>query len=515
MFTRRVSTVFVVVLLVVLSGCVGGQAVAPSEPRTESASAAAAAATQTAAVSTANGTLEVHYINVGQSTSTLVVTPENETMLIDSGDWRDDGRHVLAYLQSRNVTRIDHLVTSHADADHIGGHAAVIEYYESQADGVGAVYDPGIASSSRTYEAYLDTVERYDVPLYRVASNDTLPVAGANVSVLAPPSEPLAGGERNENSVVLMVTHGEQRFLLTGDAEAAGEEYLVETYGERLNATVLQAGHHGSDSSTGDALLDASSPRVAVVSSAYESQYGHPHEETLARLGERSIPTYWTAVHGNTVLTSDGRNLTVATQRNATTTATELRTAPPVEPGATDPVVERMTLTGGVSAASTLVATDGGVNTPATPGASSDGSDSSDSTGASDSPDSAEESATTETIAPDDEASDGELSLAAIRADAPGDDHENTNGEYLVFENAGDEPLDLTGWTVEDEAGHAYTFPTGFTLAPGARVTLYTGDGSDTDSELYWGSGSAVWNNGGDTIRVSDDAGTVVLEERY
>ncbi|WP_224270816.1 lamin tail domain-containing protein [Haloprofundus salinisoli] len=512
MFTRRISTVFVVVLLVVLSGCVGGQTVAPSEPRTESASEAAAAS-QSIAASTANGTLEVHYINVGQSTSTLVVTPENETMLIDSGDWRDDGRYVLAYLQSQNVTRIDHLVTSHADADHIGGHATVIEYYETQADGVGAVYDPGIASSSRTYEAYLDAVEQYDVPLYRVVSNDTLPVAGANVSVLGPPSEPLAGGERNENSIVLMVTHGEQRFLFTADAESAGEGYLVETYGEQLNATVLQAGHHGSSSSTGDALLNASSPQVAVVSSAYESQYGHPHEETLARLGERSISTYWTAVHGHTVLTSDGRNLTVATQRNATTSATELRTAPPLEPGTSDPVVERVTLTGGVSATPMPVATDGGVSTPTADEPSSDGSSSSgeteETTGASDS------TAETETTTDTDGETTAELSLVTVRADAPGNDHQNTNGEYLVFENTGDEPLDVTGWTVEDDAGHTYTFPAGFTLAPNAQVTLYTGEGSNTDSELYWGSGSAVWNNGGDTIRVSDDAGTVVLEERY
>ncbi|KTG11525.1 hypothetical protein AUR64_03200 [Haloprofundus marisrubri] len=507
MVTRHTPTVFVLVLLVVLSGCVGGGTVAPSEPRTESASEASASL-QTANATTASGTLEVHYINVGQATSTLVVTPENETMLIDTGDWRDDGEYVLAYLRAQNITRIDHLVTTHADADHIGGHASVIEYYEQEADGVGAVYDPGIASSSRTYESYLDAVERYDIPLYRVVSNDTLPVAGVNVSVLAPPAEPLAGGERNENSVVLMMTHGQQRFLLTGDAETEGENYLVETHGDRLNATVLQAGHHGSNSSSSDALLDASSPQVAVVSSAYQSQYGHPHEETLARLGERSIATYWTAVHGNTVLTSDGRNLTIATQRNATTVAPELHTAPPIEPGATDPVVERATLVGGVAATPMLVATDGGVDTPVTAGESSG-----ESVGSGES----EASTPTETEPPadDDAATAAELSLVSVQADASGNDHGNTNGEYLVFENSGNSPLDLTGWTVADEAGHTYTFPMGFTLAPGARVTLYTGEGSDTDTELYWGSGNAVWNNGGDTIRVSDGTGTVVLEERY
>lgn len=110
---------------------------------------------------------------------------------------------------------------------------------------------------------------------------------------------------------------------------------------------------------------------------------------------------------------------------------------------------------------------------------------------------------------------DGALRIVAIRADAPGDDHENPNGEYVVFENAGTRPLDLSGWTVRDEAGHTYTFPAGFTLGPGERVTLHTGDGTDTATRLYWGVAGAVWNNDGDTVRVSHPNGTVVAETSY
>jgi micrococcal nuclease len=120
-----------------------------------------------------------------------------------------------------------------------------------------------------------------------------------------------------------------------------------------------------------------------------------------------------------------------------------------------------------------------------------------------------------ETPTPTDPSGESELVVATINADAPGNDHENLNGEYIVFRNAGETALDLTGWAVADEADHTYQFPTGFTLAPGAEVTLYTGSGSNTDSELYWGSGRAIWNNGGDTIIVTDDGGTVVLERSY
>jgi micrococcal nuclease len=110
---------------------------------------------------------------------------------------------------------------------------------------------------------------------------------------------------------------------------------------------------------------------------------------------------------------------------------------------------------------------------------------------------------------------DGNLTVAAMQADAPGNDHENRNGEYVVFRNEGPEPIDLSGWRVEDEAGHTYQFPTGFALAPGDTVTLYTGAGSDTDTSLYWRREDAVWNNDGDTVFVSDETGSVVLEYSY
>lgn len=109
----------------------------------------------------------------------------------------------------------------------------------------------------------------------------------------------------------------------------------------------------------------------------------------------------------------------------------------------------------------------------------------------------------------------GNLTVTEVQADAPGNDHENRNGEYIVLRNEGSEPLGLTGWRIEDEADHTYQFPTGFTLAPGDTVTLYTGVGTDSDTALYWGSEDAVWNNGGDTIFLYDETGSVVLEYPY
>ncbi len=107
------------------------------------------------------------------------------------------------------------------------------------------------------------------------------------------------------------------------------------------------------------------------------------------------------------------------------------------------------------------------------------------------------------------------LTVARIHADADGNDHDNLNDEYVVLQNSGNDALDVSGWIVSDDSGHTYRIPTGTSLKPGASVTLYTGSGSDSATKLYWGSDSAVWNNGGDTVLVRTADGTVVVRDRY
>lgn len=120
----------------------------------------------------------------------------------------------------------------------------------------------------------------------------------------------------------------------------------------------------------------------------------------------------------------------------------------------------------------------------------------------------------TATPVPDGGSSPSDLAVATVHADAAGNDHENENGEYVVFENTGDGTLDLSGWTVSDEADHTYVFGD-VALEPGDTVTLYTGSGTDTENEVYWGSGAAIWNNGGDTITVTTADGETALERSY
>jgi len=321
----RRSATGVVVVVALLSGCVAGVGDPGSGADTDD-----------------TGELNVHTIDVGQADATLVVGPTGETMLIDSGHWTDDGEIVLSYLRDRGIERLDYLVTTHAHADHVGGHAEVIEYYETEAEGIGAIYDSGTVSTSETYGDYLDAVEQYDVTLHRAQEGDEIPMEGVDADVLHPTADSDLE-ELNENSLVVHLEHDNAGFLFTGDVGTEEERRLVDEYDDDLSSTVYQVGHHGSYSSSSDALLDAASPSLAVISAPYDSPYDHPHDEPLERLAARDVTTYWTAIHGTVVFTSDGDAVRVATQSEATTDPAEFEDAEPSDADPTDPVEERGT----------------------------------------------------------------------------------------------------------------------------------------------------------------------------
>ncbi|MEF8937516.1 MAG: ComEC/Rec2 family competence protein [Halovenus sp.] len=308
---RRVFFVVALAAVLVTAGCAGNLATGSGEEDIQE-------------TGTPDGEFQIHHIDVGQADATLLIAPSDETMLIDSGDWRDDGETVLDYLDERDIDRIDHLVSTHAHADHIGGHARLIETYETERDGVGAVYDSGVAHTSQTYENYLDAVEEHDVDLFEVRGGDTLPLNETVTATVLNPAEEESGSDLHENSVALAIEFGEFEYLTTGDAEQEIESRLIEEWDSELDADVYQAGHHGSSTSSTPPFLDEVTPEMAVISSAVDSQYGHPHDEVLQRFADRDVETYWTGVHGDIVVTTDGNNVSVETEHSATTDPAEL-----------------------------------------------------------------------------------------------------------------------------------------------------------------------------------------------
>ena len=274
---------------------------------------------------TVDGELEIHHIDVGQADSTLILTPEGETILIDTGDWRQAGSEVIAYLEALDIDRIDHLVGTHPHADHIGGHDEIIAWAEEEGNGIGTAYDSGVPHDTATYERYLDAVEDYNVDLQIVEEGDEMPIEDESLSALfVNPPEGQSGDDLHDNSVSLVIEFGDFSYVTTGDAEQDAEDHMVDVWAEELNADVYQAGHHGSSTSSTHSFLDAVDPSIAVISSGYDSQYGHPHDEVLQEFADRGIETYWTGVHGDIVLTTDGDSISVETSDEFSTDPADL-----------------------------------------------------------------------------------------------------------------------------------------------------------------------------------------------
>lgn len=259
------------------------------------------------------GWLRVTALDVGQGDALLVDLPDGSSMLVDGGGGAgpDPGRHVLApLLWARRRARVDLVVLTHPHPDHHEGldslHARVP---------FGEIWDSGQAqaeSPDGPVAAWLERARRRGVPVRGPASLCGRPrtFGGAVVEVIWPCPGYDPGLEPNDNSLVLRVTFGRRRLLLTGDLERRAEAALLAS-GRRLDADVLKVGHHGSRTSTTPAFLAAVSPRVAVLSCGRDNRHGHPHAEVVARLVARGVTVGRTDRHGGVTVRTDGERLRV------------------------------------------------------------------------------------------------------------------------------------------------------------------------------------------------------------
>ena len=252
------------------------------------------------------GTLEVHFLDVGQGDATLLIHPD-VTVLIDTG--RFDRRDVVPLLSARGVARIDLLVVTHPHADHIGQFDLVMGAFD-----VTEVWWSGSSSTSATFRRALAALEASDARYEEPRAGATTRVGPLTIDVLAPGSGDSLT-DLNNASIALRITFGSFALVTTGDAEAPSEARMLARVADRLPAQVLRLGHHGSSTSTTAAFLAAVAPQVAVYSASAGNQYGHPHIETVERVAAAGIPLYGTAVHGTVTLISDGATFEVRTER--------------------------------------------------------------------------------------------------------------------------------------------------------------------------------------------------------
>lgn len=243
---------------------------------------------------------EVTVVDIGQGDSIFLRDMRGRTVLIDVGGrvdfaakeaWQERSsqanaeRTLIPYLHSRGVDRIDSLVLTHTDTDHVGDVLEVAKQVQ-----IGRIV---VSPGSLTVPDFVATLKEINVPVHVVAVGDRLPIFDSYLEVLYPDG---TGDGGNNDSIVLYGRLLETNFLFTGDLEQ-GELDLIETY-PNLPVDVLKAGHHGSKGSSYPAFLDHIGAKIALVSAGENNRYKHPHRETLDRFDSRNIQVYRTDQQG-------------------------------------------------------------------------------------------------------------------------------------------------------------------------------------------------------------------------
>lgn len=251
--------------------------------------------------------LILHYIDVGQADATLI-QGEGMNILIDCGN-KADSQVMINYLKKQGVNKIDIAIGTHAHEDHIGGFPAVLKEFACD-----KFYLSSTTSNSRIYESLLDILDRKNIETKVPSPNDVLSIGNVHIEFYGPLKK---YKDLNNSSIPLKITHKNQSFLFTGDAETEVENELVSKYGKKLQSNIFQAAHHGSSTGNSQNFLKTIQQDTVIISSNIEDspQYGHPHIETLTLLKSLDIPIYRTDKQGNIIVTSDGTKCTITEEK--------------------------------------------------------------------------------------------------------------------------------------------------------------------------------------------------------
>lgn len=255
--------------------------------------------------------MKVVFLDVGQGDAIFIETPSGKQMLIDGGR-NESVRRKVAELLPFNDRSLDVVVATHDDSDHITGLVDVLTYYT-----VEHIVTSSLRGESDVAKQLHERIEE------KTKSGGQLHIGvlgnlidfqdGVQVKVLYPRSGEVHG-DTNDSSLVFMITYGEHSILLTGDLSQSFETKLLQ-HVPKNSLTIYKAGHHGSNTSSGEVLLSKIQPEYAVISAGKDNSYGHPHKETIERLEKYSKEILSTIEKGSITFVSDGKTLEVTTKK--------------------------------------------------------------------------------------------------------------------------------------------------------------------------------------------------------
>ena len=238
----------------------------------------------------------VHIIDVGQGDSIFIQTLEDKRILIDAGD--EEAEHtVYSYLKRKGVKKIDVLIATHPDTDHIGSMDYIIDKFK-----ISHFYMPDAKTDSEAFYNLLDSCRDKNLKIEYLTKGDVLKIDSSTTMEILSPST--ITDKNNLNSIVSLLNYKGYEFLFTGDAEKENESEILSSC-NLPDIEFLKAGHHGSSSSSTNEFIEKLKPEAVAISCGYNNDYGHPHRSVLDTFRENGSVVYRTDKNGSLVFYCD------------------------------------------------------------------------------------------------------------------------------------------------------------------------------------------------------------------
>ncbi|MEI2607591.1 MAG: DNA internalization-related competence protein ComEC/Rec2 [Candidatus Promineifilaceae bacterium] len=251
----------------------------------------------------ADGYLHVQFFDVGQGDAIFIQTPTGRQILVDGGLYPSVLNDHLGRQMPFWDQELDVVIATHPDADHVTGLPGIWNHYT-----VGQLITNGTEGESPVFAALLQAAAASQTPIHQAIAGETVIIEdGVRLEVLHPGNS-LTPDNENDASVAVRLVYGNFTLLLTGDAEVAGEQAMLDS-GHNLRALILKAGHHGSNTSSSAAFLAAVRPRIVIISAGQDNRYGHPHQEVLERVAQIGAVLLRTDELGTIEVLSDGQEM--------------------------------------------------------------------------------------------------------------------------------------------------------------------------------------------------------------
>lgn len=237
--------------------------------------------------------LKIYFVDVGQGDCTLIITPYGKRILIDGGEGNSDKydygeKVVFPYLLDREIKRIDYMIVSHADSDHIGGLIYVLENMKVENIFIGVQL-----KTSNQLKKLIQVANNKKIKITILEKDDIKYIdKSVKLEVLWPDKNNLISENTlNNNSLVFKLKYNNFSILFTGDIEEIAEKKLVLS---ELKSTIIKIAHHGSKTSSTEEFINCVNPRIALIGVGKKNNFGHPSDEVIERLEKRNIKIYRT-----------------------------------------------------------------------------------------------------------------------------------------------------------------------------------------------------------------------------